>query len=111
MPTAERATYQCLPIADAIALIRADSAVTIFDVRDLAAYRQGHIAEAAHLSEDRLSAWFRRLPKDRPVIIYCYKGNASQTYAQMFVDFGFMRVFSVDEGYASLAAALGETAA
>ena len=35
MPVAERATYQCLPVAESMALIRAPSAVTIFDVRDL----------------------------------------------------------------------------
>jgi len=31
-------------------------------------------------------------PKDRPVFIYCSHGNASQAYAQMFVDFGFRTV-------------------
>lgn len=101
-------SYQCIPAAEAAALIRADGNIALFDVRDLAAYRQGHVADAAHLSEERLPAWFRRLPKDQAVVIYCYKGNASKVYAQMFADFRFTRVFSVDGGYEPLAAVLAE---
>ncbi|MDP3540395.1 MAG: thiosulfate sulfurtransferase GlpE [Azonexus sp.] len=108
MTFAERIAYQCIPALEAAALIRAESNITVFDVRDLVAYRQGHVAEAAHLSEDRLPAWFRRLPKEQPVVIYCYKGNASKTFAQMFSDFRFTRVFSVDGGYEPLAAVLAE---
>jgi len=48
----------------------------------------------------------KRLPKDAPVVIYCYHGNASKVFAQMFVDFRYSKVFSVDGGYEPLAAAL-----
>jgi len=102
------ATYQCIPATQAAALIRAESKPTVFDVREVTHYRQGHVAEAAHLSESRLMAWFGRLPKDQPVVIYCYKGNASKTFAQMFADFRFTQVYSVDGGYEPLAAALAE---
>lgn len=100
------APYRCLPADEAAALIRSAAQPAIFDVRDAAAYRQGHVAGAAHLAEDRLPGWLRRLDKDRPVLIYCYRGNASQVFAQTFADFRFTRVFSVDGGYAPLAAAL-----
>jgi thiosulfate sulfurtransferase len=106
MTVAEHASYHCIPAAEAIELIGADPALAIFDVRDLAAYRLGHLPDAAHLSEDRLLPWFRRLAKGRPVLIYCYHGHASMAYAQMFADFGFFRVYSVDGGYAPLAASL-----
>jgi len=98
--------YQCIPATEAAALIRSATKPAIFDVRDAAAYRQGHIAEAAHLAEDRLPGWLCRLDKEQPVLIYCYHGNASKAFAQMFADFRFTRVFSVDGGYAPLAAAL-----
>jgi thiosulfate sulfurtransferase len=91
--------------AEAIALIRAEPKVTVFDVRDLASYRHAHIDGAAHLTENRVPAWFRQLPKDAPIVIYCYKGNASQHYARIFADFGYQRAFSVDGGYEALAAA------
>lgn len=111
MTVPEQSTYRNIAPAEAATLIRNEAAATVFDVRDLASYRQGHVADAAHLTEDRLPAWFRRLPKDQTVVIYCYKGNASRTYAQMFSDFRFTRVFSVDGGYEPLAAALAGAAA
>jgi len=100
--------YRCITPAEAVALLAGEETVNVFDVRDLASYRLGHVAEAAHLTEDRLPAWFRCLTRDQPVLIYCYKGHASRTFAQMFADFRFTRVFSVDGGYELLAAALGQ---
>ncbi len=108
MNTAERVPFQCLPATAAAALIRAETNVTIFDVRDVAVYQRGHVDGAAHLSEERALLWMKRLAKDAPVLIYCYQGNASKTFAQMFSDFRFSRVFSVDGGYEPLAAALAE---
>lgn len=90
-------------------MIRDEAGLAVFDVRDMASYQRGHLDAAAHLSEDRLLPWMRRLAKDAPVMIYCYHGNASKTYAQMFVDFRYSRVFSVDGGYEALAAAQAAT--
>ena len=102
----DRIPYQCISAVKAAELLRQEVSLTVFDVRDLVSYRQGHIEGAAQLSEDRVLAWVKRLPKEQPVLIYCYHGNASQTYAQMFSDFRFQRVFSVDGGYEKLLAAL-----
>ncbi len=104
-------TYHCIPAADAAALIRGEPGVALFDVRDMASYQRGHIDGAAHLAEDRFFAWTRRLDKAVPVLIYCYHGNASKTYAQMFADFHFTRVFSVDGGYPALEMAFAATEA
>lgn len=106
MSTATQASFTCIPAADAVALLRAEANATVFDVRDMASYQKAHVDGAAHLSEDRLLAWTRRLAKEVPVVIYCYHGNASKIYAQMFVDFRHTRVFSVDGGYEALVAAL-----
>ncbi len=86
--------------------MRGEPPAIVFDVRDMASFQKGHVDGAAHLSEDRLLAWMKRLPKEAPVVIYCYHGNASKVFAQMFVDFRYTNVFSVDGGYAPLAAAL-----
>lgn len=109
MTTVEKTAFRCLSATAAAALIRSEPGATVFDVRDMASYQKAHIDGAAHLSEDRLLAWMKRLPKEAPVVIYCYKGNASQTFAQMFVDFRYSRVFSVDGGYEPLAVALAST--
>lgn len=107
MTSSEPRSFQCITAAQAAELIRSRAAMTIFDVRDPVSYQQAHVAAAAHLTEQRLGAWLRRLDKEMPILIYCYHGNASKTYAQMFVDFRFTRVYSVDGGYQPLAAALG----
>ena len=111
MSLAHHPAFACISAADAVALLRAESNATIFDVRDMASYQKAHVDGAAHLSEDRLLAWTRRLAKEAPVVIYSYHGNASKIYAQMFVDFRHTRVFSVDGGYEALAAALAATVA
>ena len=103
-------TYHCIPAAEAVALIRVEPGVALFDVRDLASYRRAHIDGAAHLAEDRFFAWTRRLDKSAPVLIYCYHGNASKTYAQMFIDFRYTRVYSVDGGYPALEMAMTASA-
>jgi thiosulfate sulfurtransferase len=103
-------SFTCIPGNRAAAIIRDESGIFIFDVRDNAAYRTAHIEGAAHLSEERLLAWMKRVPKEAPVVIYCYHGNASQTFAQMFADFRYTRVFSVDGGYPALELAMGVTA-
>lgn len=106
MTTADKTTFRCVSAREAIALMRAEPPPFVFDVRDMASYQKGHVDGAAHLSEDRLPAWMKRLPKNAPVIIYCYHGNASKVFAQMFIDFRYSNVVSVDGGYEALAAAL-----
>ena len=76
-----------------------DQDVLLFDVREVAAYHAGHLAGARHLSMDNAAPYLVRTSKDRPVLIYCYHGNSSRVYAQMFADFGFREVYSLDGGY------------
>jgi thiosulfate sulfurtransferase len=111
MNTVEKPAFRNISAFEAASLIRSEPPAIVFDVRDMASYQAGHVDGAAHLSEDRLMAWMKRLPKDAPVIIYCYKGNASKVYAQMFVDFRYTSVFSVDGGYEPLAVALASPVA
>ena len=106
MTAVDKPAFRCLSASDAASLIRSEPPAIVFDVRDIVSYQKSHVDGAAHLSEDRLLAWIKRLPKDAPVVIYCYHGNASKVFAQMFVDFRYSSVFSVDGGYETLAAAL-----
>lgn len=107
---ADSTAFECIPGQLAAEILRAEQGAMLFDVRDATAYRNGHVEGAAHLSEDRLLGWMKRIPRDVPVIIYCYHGNASKIYAQMFADFRYTRVFSVDGGYPALEMALSATA-
>lgn len=111
MTSAERVPFQCLAADEAAALIRSEPEIRLFDVRDLQSYQQEHLDGAMHLSEERVPLWLGRLPREAPVLVYCYHGNASKTFAQMFSDFRFARVYSVDGGFRPLANALAAPAA
>ena len=102
MTPSEPPGFTCISASQAHTLLRAEPQPRLFDVRDISHYQRSHLPGAAHLSEDRLMAWMRKLAKDEPIIIYCYHGNASKVYAQMFIDFRFSCVYSVDGGYEAL---------
>ena len=85
--------------------------LAVFDVRDPARYAAAHVEGALHLTEAGFLTVARSLPKTTPVLVYCYHGNASKTYAQMFADFRYPEVYSVDGGYEVFAAAITAQAA
>lgn len=93
-----RTPYQCVGVHEAQALIQRD-AVLVLDARDDASFREAHINGAQQISINNLSAVIHQTRRDLPVVIYCYHGYASREYAQVFSDFGFTEVYSVDGGY------------
>ncbi len=96
-----------LHAADLIRRARAGiEALALFDSRDEINYRRAHITGADPLNENLFSEIASSLPKNIPVMVYCYHGNASQTYAEMFADFRYREVYSVDGGYEALAPVL-----
>lgn len=80
--------------------------LALFDSRDMDSYAKAHIKGADHLTERDFGQAIIDLPKNTPVMIYCYHGNASQIYASMFTDFRFNEVYSVNGGYEALAPVL-----
>jgi thiosulfate/3-mercaptopyruvate sulfurtransferase len=73
--------------------------VLVLDVRDAGSFARGHIDSARNVTMSDLSGLIATTPKDQAVLICCYHGNASQLYAQIFSDFGFSDVASLDGGY------------
>ena len=72
----------------------------VLDIRDAQSYREGHI-DGAMLAHDALTETIiKRKEYHRPIMIYCYHGNSSQSVANFFSQHGFKNVFSMDEGYA-----------
>lgn len=90
--------YKRISVEEARALMEAGEAA-VFDMRDEASYSQAHIEGAKRISDANLGDVLTSLPKDRSVLIYCYRGKGSRTYAQTFVDFGFSDVYSMDGGF------------
>lgn len=75
--------------------------VSVFDMRDERSFAQGHIEGATYLSNSNLEDVLLKTPHHVPVLIYCYHGNASQSGAKLFVDFGFKEVYDLVGGYES----------
>jgi rhodanese-related sulfurtransferase len=93
-------TFRRIDAAAASQLLSRDK-LLILDSRDPASFNLAHIANARRLSSENLDATLIGTPKATPVLLYCYHGNASQTYGQMFADFGFAEVYSLDGGFAA----------
>lgn len=87
--------------AEAARRLLARGKVLVLDSRDQVRFDLAHIPTARHLTSGNLDAFVLATPKATPVLIYCYHGNASQTHAQTFADFGFGEVYSLDGGFAA----------
>jgi thiosulfate sulfurtransferase len=78
--------------------------ITVVDVRDPGSFQASHIDGAVNVSEATVGEVLDSTPKDQTVLIYCYHGISSQAYAQLFADFGFKNVYSMNGGYTQWAA-------
>jgi thiosulfate/3-mercaptopyruvate sulfurtransferase len=102
-------SFKRIDPATAAQLLTRDN-VLVLDSRDPDNYTLAHIANARRLSSENLDATLVGTPTATPVLLYCYHGNASQTYGQMFADFGFAEVYSLDGGFAAWQRAQKKTA-
>lgn len=91
--------FDRLQAPDVAAWLAAHPNALVLDARDPASHAQGQLDGALLLDGRNHERLLMREPKDRPVFIYCYRGNASQTYAQMFSDFGFATVADLVGGW------------
>lgn len=92
--------FQTISVDEMLELMNDDSAM-ILDCRDLKDYRESHVENAMHVHEGLRDSLVAKGDKDRKMLIYCYYGHASEHLAEMFGDFGFKHVYSLDGGYAS----------
>jgi len=74
------------------------SGVLIVDVRTPAEYAEGHIAGAVNLPLQTIEQWYKELPKDKPVYLYCRSGNRSQQAAEFLKKKGFSNIYNEKGG-------------
>jgi len=72
--------------------------VMIVDVRTPAEYAEGHIAGAVNLPLQTIESWYKDLPKDKPVYLYCRSGNRSQQAAEFLKKKGFSNIYNEEGG-------------
>lgn len=94
----QRTPFQRIDVEAAEALLSRRDPL-LLDARDAGAFATSCIDGAQPVSSANLGAVIGATAKTRPILIYCYHGNASREYAQTFSDFGFAEVYSLDGGY------------
>ena len=91
-------SFQCISIEEAKIIIDKDN-LTIIDIRDRNSFLNGHIDKAIHVEDLDIDNFLKDRNKNDTILIYCYHGNSSKSAANFFVQHGFEKVLSMDEGY------------
>lgn len=91
-------TYQDLQSAE-VAALRAEGELTIFDTRDAASFARGHLDDAQPISDAALGQLIRSRQRQRPILVYCYRGNSSRDVCQLIAGLGFSRVYNLAGGW------------
>ena len=73
--------------------------VALVDVREGSAFKEGHIPGAVSLHNGNAGLFQALAPKDKPVVVYCYKGNSSKAVTEHFLSKGFQDVKSMSGGF------------
>lgn len=95
-------SYQRLRPEQAHAWLAAHPNALLLDAREARHHAISHLAGCTRLDGRNHESLLMGEPKNRPVFIYCYHGNASQTYASMFTDFGFSEVADLIGGWTAI---------
>lgn len=69
----------------------------LIDVREPEEYREDHYRNARNLPYDQIDIWMYRLPKCRPLILYCDYGSTSLMAARKLSKEGY-EVYTVVGG-------------
>jgi thiosulfate sulfurtransferase len=73
--------------------------VHIVDVRDEQSFESAHVEGALHLSGSSVAEFIATADCEKPVLVYCYHGNMSQSAAAYLAEQGFETAYSVDGGF------------
>jgi rhodanese-related sulfurtransferase len=92
-------SFQRLNAAQAREWLAARPDALVLDARAAEHHAATRLPGAVRLDGRNHELLLMREPRARPVFVYCYHGNASQTYAQMFADFGFSQVADLIGGH------------
>ncbi len=63
--------------------------VRVLDVRSAFEYEIGHMADAFNIARTRLLPRLQEIPRDRPLVVHCQKGDRSPAAAAMLAYHGF----------------------
>lgn len=90
--------FKRISLTDAQPLLQDDRA-TLVDIRDAQSYSAAHIPSAQHVDGSSAADFIESANKEKPLVVYCYHGNSSQSAAAYFASQGFQEVYSLDGGF------------
>lgn len=79
----------------------ANSPITVLDIRESAAFAQGHITEARNISANQLAEFCQHTAKTTPILVCCYHGISSQTVGHYLLQQGFEEIYSLQGGFSA----------
>lgn len=68
---------------------------TLVDVRTAEEYKSGYIPGAINISVQELNGKLNKIPKDKPVVVYCRSGNRSAHAVQALMAAGYSDVYDL----------------
>ncbi|HAS49576.1 MAG TPA: thiosulfate sulfurtransferase GlpE [Gammaproteobacteria bacterium] len=76
-----------------------ESGLQLVDIRDERSFSNGRISSALHLDNSGVQPFIENADPSKPLIVYCYHGNMSQSAAAYFSEQGFEDTYSMDGGF------------
>lgn len=73
--------------------------MTVLDVRPHNVYEQEHIEGAVNIPAAQIRARINELPKDKTIMVHCFKGYTSYVVARILMQHGFRNVLSYSGGW------------
>jgi len=93
--------FRRIDVLEARALLDAapENGLQIVDIRDEQSFTSGHISTAQHLDNSGVQPFIEDADTSKPLLVYCYHGNMSQSAAAYFDEQGFDEAYSMDGGF------------
>lgn len=94
-------TQQAIEPSEFAAKLAAEKDKTVLDVRTADEYSNGHLANAQMIDfyKSDFKANLAKLPKEKPVFVYCAGGVRSHQAVAMLEELGFKKVIELKGGY------------
>lgn len=80
-------------------MLDAEDRLQLVDIRDENSFAASHISSAKHLDNSGIQTFLDNADFDKPLVVYCYHGNMSQSAAAYFSEQGFEDAYSMDGGF------------
>jgi rhodanese-related sulfurtransferase len=79
--------------------LRNEQDLLIFDTRDPNSYARSHLDGAQPVSDAAIKQLMKNRQQQRPILVYCYRGNSSRDICQFIAGFGYSRVYNLTGGW------------